>query len=179
MRKSFSLQTCSTIKWWGIIDSEYHLFIAVNELMGPGMKLPWLLRQPGIAPPDGRIQHYLRSACPKFKPICNPLLDQKNNLQEIQGTKRSFKLHHRDEINKIQMATNSARANNPISSGNKFQGKKEKEWKGACSLKKRHFRKLSCENMTWILIFKKKFQEMSWHLWDGWKFEYYLDIWLC
>ena len=63
------------------------------------------------------------------KPNLNPIkpLDLLVNLQEIQGTKRSFKLHHRDEINKIQMATNSARANNPISSGNKFQGKKEKE----------------------------------------------------
>ena len=46
------------------------------------------------------------------------------------------------------MPTNSARANNPISSGNKFQGEKRKNEKQPVVLKKRHVRKLSCENMN-------------------------------
>lgn len=83
--------------------------------MGPGMKLPWLLimRQLGIAPPDGKIQHYLWSACPKFKPICDPLTDQKTIYRKYRGQNDLLNYTTGDEINKIQMATNSAKGKQP------------------------------------------------------------------
>lgn len=43
-----------------------------------------------------------------IKPLDLKKENNDNNLQEIQEIKEHFKLHHRNEINKIQMVTNSA-----------------------------------------------------------------------